>query len=334
MPFFKGKPNTLKGNEEAPIILPSFSFKEEADPAGYIASDALVAAINLALLMGKPLLLTGEPGTGKTQAAYRLAWELGYPLPYKFETKSTSQAKELFYTFDSFTRFQDIHSQSTKNVVAYLTFNALGKAIINGADRVQLKDIPKELYSVKPKRSVVLIDEIDKAPRDFPNDILNEIENLYFKIPELDNKKISVSEKFAPVIIITSNSEKNLPNAFLRRCIFHHIDFPDMATLEKIVAKRLATMNLNQEKNNYTEVDKIAQAAIQLFDKIRNLGLKKKPSTAELILWIKSVIIQSTEDTKLSISQRLINNLGLIIKEENKSVQEEIKKIIINHPYK
>lgn len=153
-------------------------------PKDYIAEPGLVNAVNVALLLAKPLLLTGEPGTGKSQLAYSLAWELGFKEPLKFETKSTSTARDLFYTFDTVSRFKAMHDQDTR---VFLTYNALGKAILFANDEVAVsKYLTPQMVHGGKRRSVVLIDEVDKAPRDFPNDILNELEYLHFWFRNLE----------------------------------------------------------------------------------------------------------------------------------------------------
>ena len=154
-------------------------------PSHYIAEQGLIDAVNVALLLGQPLLVTGAPGTGKTQLAYSVAWELLGTAPLKFEVKSTTIARDLFYTYDALTRFQAAQSGTKTDPLDHFKVNALGLAIVlsQTSDKGDLR--PREFVNVPAQRSVVLIDEIDKAPRDFPNDLLNEIENLYFKIPEL-----------------------------------------------------------------------------------------------------------------------------------------------------
>lgn len=162
--------------------------------------------------------------------------------------------------------------------VDYLTYNALGEAIIrtNPPETVK-KYLPADFSYTEPRRSVVLIDEIDKAPRDFPNDILNEIENLYFRIPELGNVKIKATENRSPILVLTSNSEKSLPEAFLRRCIYYNIPFPDETRLTSIIEARLGT---------FVNSDFLNQA-LNVFLRLRgDRGLRKKPSTAELLNWL------------------------------------------------
>ena len=237
--YYTGDPDNFGKNAPKEIKLTKRTWQD--DPRGYIAERGLVDAVNVAILLGQPLLVTGEPGTGKTQLASSIAAELGFESPLKFETKSTSSAKELFYTYDTVRRFHAAQTGvGSDNNIDYITFNALGISILRANDE---KDVSK--YFTKGfkhggiRRSIVLIDEVDKAPRDFPNDILNEIEGMYFKIPELNNVIISSDASMRPFVIITSNSEKHLPDAFLRRCIYYHIHFPDKERLLKLLEIRV-----------------------------------------------------------------------------------------------
>jgi len=269
--------------------------KEQDDPKDYVADQGLVDAVNVALLLGQPLLLTGEPGTGKTQLAYSVSWQLGFkqPSPLVFETKSTTTAKDLFYTYDTVGRFHAAQTrEGSQDARSYITYNALGKAIllanndpelreylaVDSLDQKAVHDVPGRLPAGERRRSVVLIDEIDKAPRDFPNDILNEVERMYFKIPELGNVEVRVSEQWRPVLILTSNSEKGLPDAFLRRCVYYDIPFPE-ESLRKIVEARMGYLTRSIDE------------AISLFRLLRapNSPLAKKPATAELLGWLTAI---------------------------------------------
>jgi MoxR-like ATPase len=273
--FYTNKPP--KTPPKQPVELPPSRQISQTRPEAYLPDEGLVKAVNVALLLGQPLLLTGEPGTGKTQLAYSLAYQLGLEEPLKFETKSTSTARDLFYIYDSLARFHDAHLNENKLSVDYLTYNALGKAIILTNSLETVKDyLPSDFSYPEPRRSVVLIDEIDKAPHDFPNDILNEIENLYFRIPELGNVKIEAKKNMQPILVLTSNSEKSLPEAFLRRCIYYDIKFPDEVSLTEIITARLGTFSNSDFLNQ----------ALKIFSQLRNGGLGKKPSTAELINWL------------------------------------------------
>lgn len=271
------------------------------DPAGYFADDGLAAAVNLALLLRQPLLVTGEPGCGKTQLAYSVAWQQGLGLPLKFETKSTSVARDLFYAYDTIGRFHAIQSrEGSSRAIDYLSYNALGLAILRTRPPEHWDGVLPSHGSAdwKPGRAVVLIDEVDKAPRDFPNDILNELELLYFRIPEVANRTVAADRALAPIVILTSNSEKHLPDAFLRRCLYYNIPFPDRARLEDIVCRRLGGL---VERSSPLLAD-----VLRYFERIRepSLRLEKKPGTAELLGWISGMVRLGARSTSTLAAAR------------------------------
>lgn len=310
----QGEPHTAAATD-LPVVDPSAMTR----PDGYRAGPALVAAVDVAITLGMPLLLTGEPGIGKSRLAHSIAWELRLGEepnhePLVFRVKSDTQGRDLFYSFDTLGRF---HAAQTKDADAdprrFLSFNALGKALL----LAKHVDVHKERlgpawdglgHPGEPRKLVVLIDEIDKAPRDVPNDILTEIEEMEFRIPEIsalpevqshpdrDNFQLiskqerSQGEKtnpYRPIVIITSNSEKGLPDAFLRRCVYLHLSLPPFAdqakgnevTVEKIVEERLGRRYQNGSEN-------LVQDAIALFRHLRNQSLTYKPSLAELLNWL------------------------------------------------
>ncbi|MDM8535877.1 MoxR family ATPase [Desulfobacterales bacterium HSG17] len=304
------------------------------DPKNYIASKGLRNAVNVALTLGQPLLITGEPGTGKTRLGASTAWEMGLDL-LEFHTKTTSTAADLFYQYDALRRFQDSQLKEQKAIEKYITCQALGTAIVltTPADKrpEQVKRIlPEDLRHKGPVRSVVLIDEIDKAPRDLPNDILNEVENMQFKIKETTWKPFIADQKFRPVLILTSNSEKNLPDAFLRRCVFFHIDFPDDNALKEIVIRRF------KDKWDITPefTDEFIENSINHFIGVRKLNLKKRPATAELLAWINIVktlgidmaAIREDQKEKLELSYSVLAKTREDLNSLKNNLTEMVKK--------
>jgi MoxR-like ATPase len=272
------------------------------DPSGYRADPGLADAVNVAILLGQPLLLTGEPGTGKTQLAFSLAWELDLGEPFVFETKSTSTSRDLFYTFDSLGRFSAVQTGAGgRRAVEFITYNALGAAIVRANEgRAVAEVLPADFPHDGPRRSVVLIDEVDKAPRDFPNDILNELDRLYFKIPELNNARVEARPEYTPLVVITSNSERNLPDAFLRRCIYYDVQFPDTERLAEIVEVRLG---------HYVRgTSPLLAEALGFFNWLRSNdnALRKRPGTAELLDWLSALAaIGASPDRGLRAQQEL-----------------------------
>jgi len=234
------------------------------DPALYLPADDLISAVNVALSLGQPLLLTGEPGTGKTQLAYHVAHYFNLGDPLVFNAQTTSKAQDLFYLYDALRHFQynqnnpePLSRQEIEN--RFIEYKALGKAMQSNA------------------RKVVLIDEIDKAPRDLPNDVLAAIEDMEFSVPELGGEPFKADKSKRPIVIITSNSEKNLPDAFLRRVVYYHIPFPQGPTLSRILASKVEGYSPQK-----------LEILIEYFEGIRDdkaLRLKKNPATAELIFW-------------------------------------------------
>ncbi|HKQ76805.1 MAG TPA: MoxR family ATPase [Blastocatellia bacterium] len=281
-PYYSRDPQAGRPAEAA--RLPGARRARQTDPAGYLPDPGLVDAVNVALLLGQPLLLTGEPGTGKTQLAYNLAWKLGYETPLIFETKSTTISRELFYTYDALNHFRAVQTGAAPNAIDFITWNALGQAILRSRAESDVAHLfPPGFMHGGARRSVVLIDEIDKAPRDFPNDLLNEIENLYFRAPELNNLRIDTAPELRPVLVLTSNSEKNLPDAFLRRCIYYNIPFPDRERLAEIVQARVGSFENSENR--------LLADSLDLFFLLRDSasGLRKKPATAELIGWMTAL---------------------------------------------
>jgi MoxR-like ATPase len=271
-------------------------------PADYKPDAGLVDAVNVALLLNRPLLLTGEPGTGKTQLAYSVAWQLAgsgqlnvsSPQVERFEAKSTSVARDLFYSFDTLRRFQAAQLGGSQDNRDYITYNALGVAVLRALPREQVAAyLPRDVRHAGQVRSVVLIDEIDKAPRDFPNDLLNELDQMFFRVPELGNAPIGGTEvqsgEFAPLVFITSNSEKSLPDPFLRRCIYYNIPTPGQEELREILLARLPTLLPGEGT--------LLQDALTFFHELRQNRGSRTISAPELLQWL-TVMLRRGADPK------------------------------------
>jgi len=223
----------------------------------YLTSSALESAVNCALALERPLLVRGEPGTGKTLLAENLASSLGLPL-IRWHVKSTTKAKDGLYVYDTVARLHDSRfgdSANVRDIARYIKLGPLGEAL------------------AAPSRVVLLIDEIDKADLEFPNDLLHELDVMRFRIDET-GREIVAAER--PIVIITSNNEKELPDAFLRRCVFHYIQFPSRELMTEIVRVHHPDIT-----------DRVLDNALEVFFGLRATPrLRKKPSTSELIDWI------------------------------------------------
>ena len=228
----------------------------------YIATPDLMLAVNAALALERPLLIKGEPGTGKTLLAFEVARALGRPL-FQWHIKSTTKAQQGLYEYDAVSRLRD---------------SQLGEAkVADIANYIKPGVLWEAFESAEP--AIVLIDEIDKADIEFPNDLLRELDRMEFYVYETHR---TIQARHRPLVVITSNNEKELPDAFLRRCFFHYIRFPDRDTMEKIVDV------------HYPGLKKaLLQEALEVFFNLREVpGLKKKPSTSELLDWLKILLAE------------------------------------------
>ena len=288
-------------------------------PQDYILHEALKNAVEVAIALGQPLLLTGEPGTGKTKLAQKVALDLSQlpgsafaDKPLIFNTKTTSAARDLFYTYDALSHFQAANikqgnGQKEVHTADFIELQALGKAIAFTNPGVVDGSKFSTPLPEKPQSSVVLIDEIDKAPRDFTNDILDEIENYRFRMKEQDNYLIDRSLDQNIVVIMTSNSEKNLPDPFLRRCVFYHIPFPSDELLRDIVKTQLG--------NSTKFTEQMMDMLIEKFNAVRKRSVRKAPATAELIAWLRILEVQNFMGANEARQrQQMLDNLSILVK--------------------
>jgi MoxR-like ATPase len=243
----------------------------------YRPSPGLIAALDTALELGMPLLLTGEPGTGKTRFGYYIAQHFGLEKPLVFHAKTDAKAVDLFYRYDALRHFHLVNNLKKEPAdlveAGIVKYAALGEAIY----RAQGKD---------GYRSVVLIDEIDKTSRDFPNDLLDVLDGEFrFELPEIRQEVLSAPENLKPLVIITSNSEKNLPEPFLRRCIYFHIEFPDEQELLEIIKGKMENAVIESFYSPEVLQTFIQGVFFPLRERAQQRGAKL-PATAELISWL------------------------------------------------
>ncbi|MAR19602.1 MAG: MoxR family ATPase [Rhodobacteraceae bacterium] len=254
----------------------------------YIATDDLIIAVNAAVTLERPLLIKGEPGTGKTELAQQVSKALDLEI-IEWHIKSTTKASQGLYEYDAVSRLRDsqLGDKKVNNIKNYIRKGKLWQA-----------------FEAKNK-CVLLIDEIDKADIEFPNDLLQELDKMEFHVYETDQNIKAVQR---PVVIITSNNEKELPDAFLRRCFFHYIKFPDLKTMQAIVHSHFPKIKENL----------LAVALTQFYEVRNTTGIKKKPSTSEVLDWLKLLLSEdlNAADLKLSGSDSLPILHGALLKNE------------------
>ncbi|MGI6307802.1 MAG: AAA family ATPase [Dethiobacteria bacterium] len=249
----------------------------------YIASEELQNSVNISVALGRPLLIKGEPGTGKTVLAHSIAKALQKKL-FIWNIKSTTKAKDGLYIYDTVQRLYDSQfgDHDVSKIQHYIKLGKLGEAFVS------------------PEQVVVLIDEIDKADLEFPNDLLWELDMMSFDIPETGE---TITAQYRPIVLITSNAEKELPDAFLRRCIFHYITFPDEEMMKEIVHV------------HHPDLEKtLLEEAIKAFYWVRNIhGLQKKPSTSELLDWVQALTVGGINPEKIGSE---LPFLGVLLKKD------------------
>lgn len=251
------------------------------------------AALDVAMLLGRPLLVTGAPGVGKTRLGWEVARCMGLRRGYHFVTRSTSEARDLFYSYDALRRFRDAHhNPEQRDPRPYITYQALGAAILDGSEQQVLEEFagagvwPRD---DQVRQSVVVIDEIDKASRDFANDVLVEVENMSFRVPELSQTPIArPPHDRCPIVIVTSNSERDLSDAFLRRCVFLHLNYPDQEMLTRILSSHAARVSGGTSS---PESDRRVGMVVKLVQALQaDEAMRKRPGTAEAVDAVKVMV--------------------------------------------
>lgn len=364
----------------------SFSGSRSEDPAGYVASPDLVDAINAAILLGQPLLLTGEPGVGKTSIGRTVADRLGLPL-LEFTVKSTSRAVDLFYEYDAVGRFQSAEADRASaarlaaltaldpgaltqeirsslshqatidprlELLRYIKVRALGRAILNASSASDVSLLLSDnehapsgrryhrppdggagrwddhIWPAEPTQSVVIIDEIDKAPSDFCNDLLDELEMMRFQVPELAiYSNTGDAPRFGgnldtgkrPIVFITSNQERPLPDAFLRRCCYHHISMPEREALDSIIRARLGGLSA---------LDPGTQSeALGIYSDVSALALTRRPGLAELLNWLRYIAFHKDQSGhSLRDKAFLVRSMTALVKDPLD--QDKVRTLISN----
>ena len=258
-------------------------FDKFAGTTDYVTSEPLRNAVNVAIALGRPLLIRGEPGTGKTRLAHSIARGLGKELMI-WNVKSTTKAQEGLYLYDTVQRLNDSRfgDKDISDIRQYIKLGKLGQAFTSS------------------EQVVLLIDEVDKADIEFPNDLLNELDEMSFYITEINE---TITALVRPITVVTSNAEKELPDAFLRRCIFHYIEFPDSQLMEEIVGVHFPNIK-----------DTLLAEALKAFYSLRRVeDFRKKPSTSELLDWIQALIAAGIPHDRVSAEVPFV---GALLKKE------------------
>lgn len=278
-----------KENREEPM-----SFERYRGTASYIASPSLCQVVNVALALERPLLVRGEPGTGKTLLATSIAEGLGLPL-LTWHVKSTTKAKDGLYVYDTVQRLQDSRfgDNDVSDIRQYIKYGAMGQALASEAP------------------VVLLIDEIDKADIEFPNDLLHELDRMRFTVAETGDELVAAHR---PVVVITSNNEKELPDAFLRRCVFHFIEFPERDALEAIARVHFPKLE-----------DHLLSRALTAFLALRELPeIRKRPSTSELVDWIAALLAGGIAPERITEELPFLG--ALVKREEDHAVVDQYRR--------
>jgi MoxR-like ATPase len=274
----------------------------QRDAKRFVPGDQLETAMNTAIAVGDPLLVTGEPGTGKTQAAYYAAFKLGIEPVLHFQVKSDSAAQDLLYHFDTVRYFHDAQMANINQS------ESDSRKILDKNNYVEKRTLWEAFDSATATGAprILLIDEIDKAPRDFPNDLLHEIDKMEFSVKET-GKTISAPQQLRPIVFITSNSERRLPEPFLRRCVYHHIRFDDDILRQAMESRKDEYQNLS---------DDFLNLALKRFLAIRDASLRKLPATGEFLVWLRVLALAvGTYPENLDDDLSKLPYLGVLLKD-------------------
>ncbi len=291
----------VDGDRQGPLEDKTLLHKRPSQTAGgsfaedarlFVAGRELENAINTAIAVNEPLLITGEPGTGKTQTAYYAAYKLGLEPVIHFQVKSDSTAQDMLYHFDTVRYFHDAHLQGEQHKE------------LNKADYIEKRSLWEVLTAEEPQ--VFLIDEIDKAPRDFPNDLLHELDKLEFKVLET-GEVVRGRDEYRPIVFITSNSERRLPEPFLRRCVYHHIPFE----------RELVWRAVQRRTDEFPQLSEgFLKMALDRFLLLRERALRKRPATGELLVWLRILGLNMDEySARLDEDLSKLPYLGVLIKD-------------------